>query len=146
MKQIKAARRKNAGIAHSTKIVILNWLLKGRPEAVSDPKILKNELRLLNKLLKRYPDQSFWLSLRLPLDLTSLCYFTSQSGGKHIEEKWRFFQFEKAQKKGKNPLDSISNFPMLAEDLSFVDESNTVAPPVVEPPRPKTNILEWADS
>jgi hypothetical protein len=148
MKPRKSPARKPGAISITVKIQILDWLLRGHRGVASDPKVLKKELGILNKLLKSYPSSAFWLSLRVGLDLQSLCFFLSQTGKAELEKKWRLFQFEKSQGKApKNPLDSISNFPMLAEDLCFVEgeepTQNTTQP---EPPRRKTSALDWADS
>lgn len=139
--------RKPGTVPYSVKIQILNWLLRGHPGGVTNPKTLKNELRILHKLLVNYPTPAFWLSLRIALDLQSLCFFLSQTGATELESKWRLYRLEKNQAKPRqNPLDSIANFPMLAEDLSFVDGAGTPTAPVPEPPRRKTSALDWADS
>jgi len=139
--------RKSGTVPYSVKIQILNWLLRGHPGGVTDPKTLKSELRILHKLLVNYPAPAFWLSLRIGLDLQSMCFFLSQTGATELEKKWRLYRFEKNQGKApQNPLDSISNFPMLAEDLSFVDGTGTPTAPAPEPPRRKTSAMDWADS
>lgn len=139
--------RKPGALPYATKIQILNWLLRGHPGGVTDPKTLKNELRILHKLLVNYPTPAFWLSLRIGLDLQSMCFFLSQTGAAELEKKWRLYRLEKNQAKPRqNPLDSISNFPMLAEDLSFVDEVGITPARLPEPPRRKTSALDWADS
>lgn len=140
--------RKPGTVSHTVKIQILDWLLRGHPGATKDTKVLKNELRILQKLLANYPDPAFWLSLRVGLDLNSLCFFLSQYGKEELEKKWRLYRFEKNQAKPRqNPLDSISNFPMLAEDLCFVEgEEPAQNAPQPEPPRRKTSALDWADS
>lgn len=139
--------RKPGTVPYSVKIQILNWLLRGHPGGVTDPKTLKNELRILHKLLVNYPAPAFWLSLRIGLDLQSMCFFLSQTGATELEKKWRLYRFEKNQGRApQNPLDSISNFPMLAEDLSFVDGVDTTPARLPEPPRRKTSAMDWADS
>lgn len=144
----KTPARKPGTVPYGVKIQILNWLLRGHGGPISDsPRALKNELRILGKLLKSYPIPAFWLSLRIGLDLNSLCFFLSQTGKQELENKWRLYRFEKNQgKPPQNPLDSISNFPMLAEDLSFIDGVDTPVSPAPEPPRRKTSALDWADS
>lgn len=143
----KAPARKPGAIPCGVKIQILNWLLRGHPGGVTDPKTLKSELRILHKLLVNYPAPAFWLSLRIGLDLQSMCFFLSQTGATELEKKWRLYRFEKNQGGApQNPLDSISNFPMLAEDLSFVDGVDTTPARLPEPPRRKTSALDWADS
>ena len=74
----KAPARKPGVLPYATKIQILNWLLRGHPSAATDPKTLKNELRILGILLKSYPVPAFWLSLRIALDLQSMCFFLCQ--------------------------------------------------------------------
>ena len=145
----KAPARKPGVLPYATKIQILNWLLRGHPSAATDPKTLKNELRILGILLKSYPVPAFWLSLRIALDLQSMCFFLSQTGGQELEKKWRLYLFEKNQGKPQKGLDSISNCPMLAEDLCFVEgeePAQNTPPPPPEPPRRKTSALDWADS
>lgn len=140
--------RKSGTVPYSVKIQILNWLLRGHPGGVTDPKTLKNELRILHKLLVNYPAPAFWLSLRIGLDLQSMCFFLSQTGATELEKKWRLYRFEKNQGKAtQNPLDSISNFPMLAEDLCFVEGTEPAQnAPQPEPPRRKTSAMDLADS
>lgn len=140
--------RKPGTVPYSVKIQILNWLLRGHPGGVTGPKTLKNELRILHKLLVNYPAPAFWLSLRIGLDLQSMCFFLSQTGATELEKKWRLYRFEKNQGKAtQNPLDSISNFPMLAEDLCFVEGTEPAQnAPQPEPPRRKTSAMDWADS
>lgn len=144
----KAPTRKPGAISSGVKIQILDWLLRGYNGVASHPKVLNKELGILNKLLKSYPSSAFWLSLRVGLDLQSLCFFLSQTGAAELEKKWRLYLFGKNQGKiSHNPLDSISNFPMLAEDLCFVEgqepTQNATQP---EPPRRKISALDWADS
>ena len=148
MNSRKTPARKPGTVSHTVKIQILDWLLRGHPGVTKDTKVLKNELRILQKLLSSYPDPAFWLSLRVGLDLNSLCFFLSQYGKEELEKKWRLYRFEKNQAKPRqNPLDSISNFPMLAEDLCFVEGAEPAQnAPQPEPPRRKTSALDWADS
>lgn len=149
MKTRKAPARKPGAIPYGVKIQILNWLLRGHPSAVTDPKILKNELRILGKLLGNYPVPAFWLSLRVGLDLQSMCFFLSQTGGQELEKKWRLYLFEKNQgKTSHNPLDSIANFPMLAEDLCFVEGEEPAKTRELPPElsHRRTSAIDWADS
>lgn len=144
----KTPAHKPGAISHATKLQILNWLLRGHPGGVTDPKTLKNELRILHKLLANYPTPAFWLSLRIALDLQSLCFFLSQTGATELEKKWRLYLFEKNQGKAQNTLDSIENCPMLAEDLCFVEGEEPVKardlPPELS--RRRSSALDWADS
>ena len=146
----KSPARKPGTVPYGVKIQILDWLLRGHPGATKDAKLLKNELRILTKLLKNYPSPPFWLSLRIALDLKSMSFFLSQTGAQELEQKWRLYRFEKNQgKPSQNPLDSIANFPMLAEDMSFLDEPAEPAKARELPPelaRRKTSALDWADS
>jgi hypothetical protein len=146
MKSRKPPARKPGIVPYGVKIQILNWLLRGHPGATKDPKFLKNELRILKGLLLTYPSPSFWLSLRIPLDLNSLCFFLSQSGKQELEKKWRLHWFEKNQGKAQNPLDSIAAFPMIAEDLSFVDEPVKTRDLPPELSRRRISPIDWADS
>ena len=150
MSPSKPPVRKPGAVPYGVKIQILNWLLRGHSGVAKDTKLLKNELKILGKLLKTYPIPAFWLSLRIALDLRSMSFFLSQTGAKELESKWRLYRFEKNQgKPSKNPLDSIANFPMLAEDMNFLDEPTEPVKTRELPPelaRRKTSALDWADS
>ena len=147
MKTAKTPARKPSTVPYGVKIQILDWLLRGHPGATKDAKLLKNELRILGKLLKNYPSPPFWLSLRVALDLQSMSFFLSQTGAAELEKKWRLYRFEKNQGKSpQNPLDSISSFPMIAEDLSFVDEPVKTRDLPPELSRRRISPIDWADS
>ena len=144
----KAPARKPGSIPYGVKIQILDWLLRGHPGATKDPKLLKNELRILQRIFPSYPVPAFWLSLRIALDLQSMSFFLSQTGAAELEKKWRLYLFEKSQGKTKNPLDSITDFPMLAEDLCFIDGAEPAKTRELPPElsRRRTSALDWADS
>ena len=148
MKIRKTPARKPGAIPYGVKIQILDWLLRGHPSAVTDPKLLKNELRILQRIFPSYPVPAFWLSLRVGLDLQSMCFFLSQTGAAELEKKWRLYLFEKSQGKRQNPLDSIADFPMIAEDLCFVEGEEPAKTRELPPElsRRRTSVLDWADS
>jgi hypothetical protein len=75
-----------------------------------------------------------------------MCFFLSWTGATELEKKWRLYLFEKNQGKSQNPLDSIANFPMIAEDLSFVDEPVKTRDLPPELSRRRISPIDWADS
>lgn len=127
-------------ISHKTKLLILKTHL--RPEILAEgPKMYAREMKNLNDLLKKYPEEQFWLDLHPGYGVRSLAWFKGE-GFIQIEQAWRLYLFAKAQEKKEERIESENaNFPENPLDT----ESNSrilESPPI----KKKQSVLEWADS
>lgn len=52
------------------------------------------EMKIINSLLKIFPNEGFWLSLELKFKLNSLCWFLSDDGRKFLNLEYKKFTFE----------------------------------------------------
>ena len=122
-----------AGISRS----ILARLLK--PEALRQQGVWGRELKVLSRLRKSYPDESFWLNLRPHEKLDSLLYLTTDSGQSALREFWAVHQMEQGD---------LQNWIDKAEKRSMMGESE-FDPPIEETPvKPDTRRMSpaaWAD-
>lgn len=75
-------------ITHKSKIEIIESLLKEEVRKNGN-KIWGREVKLLNELIKKYPDEKFWRQLNLGFQLNSLAWFKAD-GQQELEIKWRY--------------------------------------------------------
>ena len=108
-----------------------------KPEIISksggDYKFWSRETKILGKLLTKYPNEEFWIVLKLDFFLNSFAFFLSKEGSKHVEDKWRMFYLEKSQDKN---LDKKVNLDILElNNKSSGQEVNK-----------KLDLINWIDS
>ena len=51
------------------------------------------EMKLMNSLWARYPDEEFWLNLTLPWTLNSLAFLKSGRGSQELERKYNEYTY-----------------------------------------------------
>lgn len=56
------------------------------------------EMKILNTLLKIFPNESFWLNLEIGFKLNSLCWFLSDDGRKLLNKEYKKFNLELPEK------------------------------------------------
>jgi hypothetical protein len=63
---------------------------------IKDPKSLiwGKELKIVNTLLKIFPNEDFWNSLELNFKLNSLCWFLSDNGRKLLNQEYKKFNLD----------------------------------------------------
>jgi len=49
------------------------------------------EMKILNYLLEKYPDENFWIKTTCKFKLNSLAWFRSEDGDRYLEDK--YFEF-----------------------------------------------------
>ncbi len=90
----------NPPTLHQLKIQIIEHLVK--PELLKtqpgQPSIFGREYKLLNALLKRYPDPAFWLDLHLGYLLNSFAFFKTERGAIELDQAWCMHEMEWAQR------------------------------------------------
>jgi hypothetical protein len=52
------------------------------------------EMKILNQLSSKYPDEAFWLGLELKFKIPSLAWFLVQNGEKFLKEEWAKYKFK----------------------------------------------------
>lgn len=112
---------------HKTKLKTIGLIVK-EEVMKGNPKMWAREVKLINQLIKSYPDRDFWLNLHLGFSLHSLAWFKLPEGAVELEKSWRFFKLQKSQKK---TLDVISkpdivsvNVPELPKKISAIEWAN----------------------
>ena len=81
----------------STKQQLLVWLCLYIPENCNWPK----EIKIANKLLKKYPDIKFWRSLDLDRKPMTLSFFLTGKGKRFL--KGKYFIYKRISKLDLNP-------------------------------------------
>ena len=108
-----------------------------KPEIISksggDYKFWSRETKILGKLFTKYPNEEFWIVLKLDFFLNSFAFFLSKEGSKQVEDKWRMFYLEKSQDKN---LDKKVNLDIL--ELNNKSSSQEV--------NKKLDLINWIDS
>jgi len=85
-------QKKSAKPVHPTSLNKREFVLKF---VKSDAAIVwPREMKIINSLLKIFPNDDFWLSLDLKFKLNSLCWFLSDDGRKFLNLEYKKFKFE----------------------------------------------------
>jgi hypothetical protein len=85
-------RKKSVKIAANTSLNKRNFVLRFLK---SDAKIIwPREMKIVNSLLKIFPNEIFWESLTLRFQLNSLCWFLSDEGRRLLNIEYKKFIFE----------------------------------------------------
>lgn len=128
-------------MTHKDLFHIANALLGGENLKTQKGAIAR-ELKILQSLTKggKYDALEFWDDLHLGFQLQSLCWFKTEEGRNVLENAWRLFQYERAERAraNENLLDSAIN-------ADIVENASRVEVPEVPLPK-KQNALDWADS
>ena len=56
--------------------------------------IWPKEVKMVNLLLKIFPDEGFWNGLELSFKLNSICWFLSDDGRKFLNQEYKKFKLE----------------------------------------------------
>lgn len=114
-------------IPHAFKQQLITRLAK--PEAMLLRGAWPREMKLVNQLLARYPDQRFWLSFDPGYTLNSFAHFKSERGAAELQQAYNLHLFALAQ----IALDSQPK-PAKLEDTTD------------EPVKKRLSVPQWADS
>jgi hypothetical protein len=86
------SRKNSVKIAANTNLNKRNFVLRFLK---SDAKIIwPREMKIVNSLLKIFPNEIFWESLTLRFQLNSLCWFLSDEGRRLLNIEYKKFIFE----------------------------------------------------
>lgn len=88
-------------IVHKSKIEIIKLLVK-EVNLKGPVNIWGREIKLLNQLIEKYPEETFWRGLNFGFQLNSLAWFKID-GKAELEKAWRYYKLTGPQN---NSLDS----------------------------------------
>lgn len=121
---------KHDPVPHKTRVGIIDLLLLEEVRK-GVPNIFPREVRLINELLKTYPEPQFWMDLHLGYQLHSLAFFKTERGAAELDQAYRLFQYDQAQKR---ELESRAK--------SLTVDVNEPVQPLPKKPSP----VEWASA
>ena len=86
------SQKKSAKSVQFTSLNKKNFIKKFVKETSSI--IWPREMKIVNSLIKIFPNEEFWNSLDLKFKLNSLCWFLSDDGRKFLNTEYKKFLFE----------------------------------------------------
>jgi hypothetical protein len=95
---------------HRTKLDVIKRLVK--EEILTGPNkgvMWGREVKNLNHLLAKYPDEAFWTGLNPGYTMHSLAFFKTPRGADELETAWRYYKLTSSQ----NQLDKPTKSPMV---------------------------------
>ena len=51
------------------------------------------EMKMMNQLSSKYPDEPFWMGLEVKFKIPSLAWFITPNGDKFLKEEWAKYKF-----------------------------------------------------
>jgi hypothetical protein len=54
----------------------------------------KNQVQIVNRLFKKYPDKNFWLKLDLGFKLNNCAFFLTPNGKEELNKHWNLFNLK----------------------------------------------------
>lgn len=84
---------KNSNFQHVLSQKLIEKFIK--KERFTDRGFWGREIKILKKLLNRFPSTKFWVEMELGFQLNSFAFFLSESGQEIIRNKWGHFILEK---------------------------------------------------
>ena len=76
------------------------------------------EMKIMNRLWDKYPDEVFWITFELPFQLKSLAWFIGD-GQNELERQWNFFKLDKARKMAMIDTSKYSSQPIVENKQIF---------------------------
>ncbi len=102
-------------VSHRAKQLAIERFVK--PEILAQGgKVWPREMKILNALIKTYPDAEFWDSAELNFKLNSLAWFVGE-GSVELQKLWRLYKFYKNQSSldkspEKNTIVEVAEIPL----------------------------------
>lgn len=76
------------------------------------------EMKIMNGLWKKYPDEVFWITFELPFQLNSLAWFIAE-GSEELNRQWNYYQLDRKRKQATIDKSSYSDLPLFEEKGDF---------------------------
>ena len=106
-------------IPHKVKIGVIERLVK-EEVMKGKPAMWSREVKNLNHLIKRYPDEGFWSTINVGYKMHSLAFFKTERGADELEIAWLYYKLT-----GKNKvLDNSTKLETIEGEALFSGTKN----------------------